>query len=177
MTDTVISRECGECTACCEGWLGGVIRGHEMDRNKPCHFLGCKNTRCTIYEERPEEPCRNFNCVWLKNNDVPEWMKPSLSKVIIKECVYEMQMRQAGFGSGSYLLENAATQTNRGKFWYVVEAGETISGPVLSWLVQFALKREIPILYQVNGVREAIGPPEFHVWLSQYKNRPIELTK
>ena len=177
MTDTAISRECGTCTACCEGWLAGTIRGHQMKRSKPCHFLGCKNTRCTIYEERPEEPCRNFNCVWLKDGDVPEWMKPELSNVIIKEMEYEIQIRQAGFGTASYILENAANLSNVGKFWYVVEMGETISGPVLSWLVQYCLRKEMPILYQVNGVREAVGPPDFHMWLQQFDGRPIEMTK
>ena len=24
------ARQCGECTACCDGWVAGVIEGHEM---------------------------------------------------------------------------------------------------------------------------------------------------
>lgn len=177
MTDTAPSRECGECTACCEGWLHGIIRGHEMHRGKACHFLGCNG--CTIYKDRPEEPCRNFNCAWLKDNknEIPEWMKPSMSKVIIKEMEYEVQIRSAGFGTASYILENAADMKTKAKFWYIVECGETISGPVLSWLVQYCLKKEMPLLYLVNGSREAIGPPEFHHWVQQFQGRPIQMTK
>jgi hypothetical protein len=172
MTDTP-SRECGTCTACCEGWLHGVVRGHEMNRDKKCHFLGCKNTRCSIYEERPQEPCKNFNCVWLedKEHKLPEWMKPELSKVILKEMEYEVEIRRGGFGTASYILDNAANLKNKGKFWYVVEMGETISGPVLNWLIQYALAHDMPLLYQVSGVRNVLGPPDFHAWAEQHRNR------
>ena len=177
MTDIAPSRECGNCTACCEGWLHGVVRGKEMYRGKPCHFLGCN--RCTIYEERPIEPCRNFNCVWLmdQTHELPEWMKPELSKVIIKELEYEVEIRQGGFGSATYILENAANLKTKSRFWYVTECGETISGPVLNWLIQYALEKDIPMLYQVMGRREVLGPPEFHAWARQYKDRPIQKTK
>ena len=172
MTNTP-TRECGTCTACCEGWLRGVVRGHEMNRGKKCHFLGCKNTRCSIYEERPEEPCKNFECVWLKDTkqELPEWMKPELSKVIIKEMEYEVHIRRGGLGTASYILENAADMTTKGKYWNVVEMDETISGPVLNWLIQHSLSNGIPIVYMVNGAKEAMGPPEFMAFFEQTKNR------
>lgn len=177
MTVTAPSRECGTCTACCEGWLSGTVYGHEMYRGKKCHFLGCNG--CTIYKDRPEEPCKNFECAWLKDKkgDIPEWMKPELSKVIIKEMEYEVEMRRTSFGTASYILENAADLKTKSKFWYVSEMGETISGPVLNWLIQYALAHDVPLLYQVAGHREVLGPPDFHVWASQYKDRPIQMTK
>lgn len=177
MTVTAPSKECGTCTACCEGWLKGVVRGHEMYRGKACHFLGCNG--CTIYKDRPQEPCRNFECVWLKDEKgvIPEWMKPELSKVIIKEMEYEIIIHQQGFGTGSWILENAADMKTVQKFWYVVEMGETISGPVLNWLIQYALTIEMPMLYQVNGHREVLGPPDFHEWAAQFKDRPLQMTK
>ena len=33
-------RVCGTCTACCDGWVAGVIEGHEMKPGQPCHFRG-----------------------------------------------------------------------------------------------------------------------------------------
>ncbi|HZE61286.1 MAG TPA: hypothetical protein VE085_12085 [Burkholderiales bacterium] len=53
-------RQCGTCTACCDGWVEGTIYGHEMKPGVPCHFRG--EGCCTIYERRPEEPCRRFVC-------------------------------------------------------------------------------------------------------------------
>ena len=177
MIDIALSRECGTCTACCEGWLKGEIRGHKMYPGKNCHFLGCNG--CTIYEDRPQEPCRNFECVWLKDKSgiIPEWMKPELSKVIIKEMEYELQIMQSGFGTASWVLENAAAIKTVQKFWYVVEMGETISGPVLNWLIQYALEIEMPLIYHIDGKQEVLGPPDFHTWATESKDRPLEMTK
>lgn len=177
MTDTARSRECGECTACCEGWLAGTIRGHKMHNGKQCHFLGCN--RCSIYEERPVEPCRNFVCAWLADDkqEIPEWMKPSLSKVIIKERRYEIEYRRGSMGSGSYILENAGNMTHKGTYWHIVECGQTITAPVLSWLIQYCLSHEMPLMYQINGAREIIGPPEFHLWYNKGLEQQSEMTK
>jgi len=54
------ARQCGTCTACCDGWVKGTILGHEMKPGQPCHFRG--EGCCTIYERRPVDPCRNFIC-------------------------------------------------------------------------------------------------------------------
>jgi len=79
-------RECGDCTACCEGWVedrmeidGQVI---EMAPEKPC--VHCVSNGCAIYDERPENPCRVFNCVWLENEaEFPDDMRPDRSGVIV----------------------------------------------------------------------------------------------
>jgi len=177
MTDIAPSRECGECTACCEGWLTGEIRGHKMMPGKNCHFLGCN--RCTIYEERPQDPCRNFECGWLqnKNNIVPEWMKPSKSKVMIKEMKYEVSMVQDWGGRATYIMPTDTNLVTTVRYWNVVECGETISGPVLNWLVQTCLLYDIPMIYEVAGKKEVLGPPEFHVWCEQSKKRQSQMTK
>src|SRR6267154_5178884 len=68
-------RACGTCTACCDGWVVGTIRGHEMKPGQPCHFRG--EGCCTIYERRPVDPCRNFVCGWLQEESpFPEEFKP-----------------------------------------------------------------------------------------------------
>lgn len=56
-------RQCGPCTSCCEGWLTGNIRGHAMEPGTACHFL--REKQCSIYLDRPEQPCRQFECGWL----------------------------------------------------------------------------------------------------------------
>src|SRR2546430_13952490 len=68
-------RQCGTCTACCDGWVAGKIRGHEMKPGQPCHFRG--EGCCTIYAQRPVEPCRNFVCGWLMpGSPFPEEFRP-----------------------------------------------------------------------------------------------------
>src|SRR3989442_13418110 len=68
-------RQCGTCTACCDGWVAGNIRGHEMKPGQPCHFRG--EGCCTIYAQRPVEPCRNFVCGWLMpDSPFPEEFRP-----------------------------------------------------------------------------------------------------
>lgn len=76
-----MSKECGTCTACCEGFLTiGPINGHEMAPGVPCFFL---DKGCTIYEIRPTEPCRSFQCLWLSINDCPDFVKPEQSGIIL----------------------------------------------------------------------------------------------
>ena len=58
-------RECGECTACCEGWLPD--ESLDMYAGKACAH--CRSEGCAIYETRPEEPCRTFKCAWLQDEE------------------------------------------------------------------------------------------------------------
>lgn len=76
-------RECGTCTKCCEGWLSGEIHGAPLCKGSPCKFI--ENSKCGIYENRPESPCRTFNCEWVKSEDFPEYMKPDVCNVIISK--------------------------------------------------------------------------------------------
>ena len=59
-------RQCGTCTKCCEGHLVGTINGKEMYPGKPCYLLQI-GKGCSDYENRPEEPCKAFNCQWITN--------------------------------------------------------------------------------------------------------------
>lgn len=79
-------RECGTCTKCCEGWLPGNVRGHEMFSGKPCFFLTIgigKPSGCSDYENRPEDPCRSYKCLWLLDEDIPDEFKPEKTGVIL----------------------------------------------------------------------------------------------
>lgn len=121
-------RQCDGCTVCCEGWLLGEVYGKKFYPGSPCHFKGEKC--CSIYEDRPDYPCKKYKCEWLRNPDIPEWMKPNLSKVLITK---------------KYNKEKG------NEFLFVKEMGEKIDSTVLNWLFQYFLKKEISILIEVNG--------------------------
>ena len=59
-----------------------------MYPGKPCIFVeigkGCKD-----YENRPEEPCKNYNCYWKLEEQVPEQFKPQYSGVIMSWSMIE----------------------------------------------------------------------------------------
>src|SRR5258706_9970887 len=71
----VPARQCGTCTACCDGWVAGDIQGHIMKPGTACYFRG--DGCCTIYERRPQHPCRDFICGWLQpDSPFPDEFKP-----------------------------------------------------------------------------------------------------
>ncbi len=77
------ARECGDCTACCNGTLNIVVNEETISFDHPCKHL-CK-TGCGIYNERPEV-CRAFTCAWLnKELNLPDWMKPNNAHVIVQQ--------------------------------------------------------------------------------------------
>ena len=131
------SRQCGECKACCQGWLAGSIRGHAMRPGVPCHFLD--QTGCNIYAERPASPCRSFICGWLApESPFPEDFRPDgLGVVIVR-----IQWRD----HPAYLL---------------VSAGRDPDERLLAWMREFAIRTSHPFFYQQNGEKLAFGPAEF----------------
>lgn len=72
-------RECGDCTACCEGFLVGNAHGNRFGNYKPCIFL-VKNI-CAIYKDRPTS-CHSYQCAWTQHL-LPDWMKPNLCGVLV----------------------------------------------------------------------------------------------
>lgn len=73
-------RECGECTACCEGWVSD--ESLDMRAGKPCQH--CTSSGCAIYDDRPQNPCKVFRCLWLDNiAEFPDDMRPDRSGVIV----------------------------------------------------------------------------------------------
>jgi len=74
-------RSCDTCTKCCEGWLSGNAYEHQFYPGVPCAYLG---KGCTIYKNRPENPCKTFVCEWLADESIPYWMRPDLSGVILR---------------------------------------------------------------------------------------------
>ena len=77
-----MTRECGTCTKCCDGWLTGSAKGYNFWPGRKCHFV-C-STGCTIYEDRPKDPCQSFTCSWLDDENIPSWLKPNESNTIMQ---------------------------------------------------------------------------------------------
>ena len=131
-----MNRKCSSCKKCCEGWLHGKAHDYFFYKGRPCHYIG--ENGCSIYKDRPEDPCKSYKCVWLVDDKIPEWMKPDLVDIIL-------------------------TMRTKDNYEYleVIEAGQTINSEVLNWLIQYALNNNINLHYQVNGGWNKIGNDDF----------------
>lgn len=142
-----VDRACGECNLCCQGWLYAEIFDHvTLTYGSPCHYVGCNG--CTVYEERPYNPCQTYKCVWLMDGLLPEWFKPSQSKLI---CTWR-QWKNNG------VLDD---------YIDVAECGDTIGGKHLRWLLDLSEKEGINISYTVEGKRYCEGSDEFLRWYAE----------
>lgn len=130
-------RSCGSCTKCCDGWLTGEVMGHRFFPGRPCHFVA-SGKGCSIYSKRPVDPCISFKCSWLKNQDIPEWMKPDQINAII--CDKEI---------------------NGIPYISVVEAGSILDSRVLSWIISYVLKNQLNLSWEADGGTSYIGNSDF----------------
>lgn len=113
-------RECGTCTTCCEGWVNIEVNGTAIYAGHPCSNITPKG--CAIYDSRPDV-CKGFDCAWLKNEmDLPEWMKPDNSNVIIQR------------------LHNVNVFT-------AIPVGKKISGRAMALLKEIAERHSFVLLY------------------------------
>jgi hypothetical protein len=123
------TRTCGTCTACCEGWLRE--KKLDMRPGQPCRH--CTTQGCAIYPDRPEEPCRRFECGWLQEeNTFPDAMRPDRSGVIV---LLDRQWRD----------------------WDVILAipvGRSVPPESLEWLRLHAKDRQRPLIFYERTVSE-----------------------
>jgi hypothetical protein len=119
-------RSCDGCTKCCQGHLHGTAHGHSFQSGKPCFFVGDKG--CSIYADRPQNPCVDFKCEWLAQDYLPMWFRPDLSKVIVVK-----------------------RQHDDGEWFEVCEAGQKMDSAVLSWILVWAANNKKNVRYQVDG--------------------------
>jgi hypothetical protein len=133
------ARQCDPCTACCDGWLKITVYGHAVYPGKPCPFSS--GHHCTIYETRPQDPCRAFACGWLTpGSPLPEWMRPDKAGVIV------LPARFAWRGSAVDVA---------------VPVGEGPGREALKWLTTFATTNGRPLLYRIGQEWYAFGPQDF----------------
>ena len=157
--DAPTARECGPCTACCEGWAEGEIRGHRMQPGQPCHFLAPASERstgsspCRIYDERPESPCRRFVCGWLAaGSPFPEAFRPDRAGVIL-----------------------VATRWQARRAWILLPAGRDAPPEMLAWMQGYAQTTGEPFYYTQQGERLGYGPPQFQQEMLQKVQRGEKL--
>lgn len=132
------SRPCGDCTICCEGWLLGDIKGHKMYPGRPC-FYSC-STGCSIYANRPYDPCQTFECLWKKSPEfIPEWMRPDQINAM------------------------ALTKSINGiEYIFLIECGQKLDSSVLSWFFQQMAQGKFQnFKYNIDGGSNYIGTKEF----------------
>ena len=131
------SKECGTCTKCCEGWLKAKIIGHDMYPGKPCFFVEI-GKGCTIYEDRPKDPCKDFLCEWMKIESMPDEFKPENTGVIMH--------RQ---------------ENNGNPYLSITESPFSPSAKYLSWALVYAKNTDQNIVWSVDGVFWWIGNEDF----------------
>jgi hypothetical protein len=146
-----LSRSCGTCTACCDGWMVGTVFGHEMKPGQPCFFRG--EQCCTIYERRPEKPCRTFICGWLQRaSPFPEEFRPDRLGVLIAPIRWRGQI--------AYILRSA---------------GRDPDEAMLDWMRAFSERSGRPFFYEIAGERFGFGPMEFQAEMLQKLERGEKL--
>lgn len=132
-------RSCEGCTACCEGWLSADINGHEVAPGKPCPFVQ-QGIGCSIYKDRPKDPCKQFQCMWRATDDsiMPDKFKPS------------------EIGSIVTIAEIDGIPYHR-----VTECGVRPDPEFLSWFMLFILQNRLNGFWTVEGKPYWFGAPEF----------------
>lgn len=122
-----MSKKCGSCTKCCEGFLNGNIFGNIFGKGKPCVFLDFKNNNCSIHDIAPKDPCGNYKCMWLKYEDVPLWLKPNSSNVLV------------------------SVETYKDKDFFVLNSfSQDYSARYLSYVIRYADEKDIPLMYEIS---------------------------
>lgn len=130
------TRTCGECKACCDGWMIATIYGHEMGNGVRCHFLRANG--CGIYERRPHF-CRSFECGWLMaNSPFPDHWRPDRIGLIICPDIWQGK-----------------------RCWVVLRAGGDPSDETLETMRQVTMTSGEPHILEKKNSWLCFGKPEF----------------
>lgn len=82
-----MSRQCGPCTMCCK--VMGVVELKKAPAKWCEHCAVGKG--CKIYEEQPET-CKEFECLWLYDEQWPEGVRPDRSHVVMSSTLDEKRL-------------------------------------------------------------------------------------
>lgn len=130
-------RICGECTECCTGTLEGTVDGHEFNVTTACFFL--QDNKCNRYETRPDNPCKNYSCMWLNDESIPDFMRPDLSNVVLTKL---------NINGIEYIESREA-------------ARKSMTTSILSNVIMYAFHTNQNLVYHVNGQYFWLGAPDF----------------
>lgn len=148
-----LSKECGDCSACCSGALSGNAHGHYFFKGRPCFFLSDKG--CSIYESRPENPCVGYKCGFLSEAYFPEWMRPDKCGFLATPRVHRFMEK---------ILENGVEREEERFIPYMqlVEYGMPTTAKALWWFIEKHLEGSIPnLLIEIEGGYHRMGSMEF----------------
>jgi len=82
--------------------------------------------------------CSSYVCAWVESEELPEWLKPNISKTLVtRRMIGEIETYDAA------------------------ECGVKMDSSVLSWLIIWALNNKKNLVYRVDGGINRIGSPEF----------------
>ena len=74
-------RICGDCSECCR-----LLKVELEDYQKPsglwCKY--CTQPGCGIWGTVKQGTCREFDCGWLQNENIPENLKPNRSGIVLE---------------------------------------------------------------------------------------------
>jgi hypothetical protein len=108
-----------------------------MFPGKPCQFVS-PGVGCTIYKDRPKDPCKTFECAWRATDYVPiEFSPVNTGQIVVP-----------------YQLDGI-------NFLSVVFAGKEIQPDFLSWFVTFAVGRQLNVEWSIDGRLYALGSQDF----------------
>lgn len=149
-------RTCGECTACCEGWLHADVKigdiEYKVRPGNQCPKI--INHQCSIHnsELRPLKPCKSYSCVWLDNKDIPDYMRPDKSGVILTE---------KSFANIDYMQ--------------MVETGRKVDSSILAKVLTYAFATGKNIEFVVDNETYHLGSNDFMKLVMENRNK-TELT-
>jgi hypothetical protein len=109
-----------------------------MCSGKPCYYLG---EGCSIYADRPKDPCQDYTCAWLDDDEFPMWMKPDVSNVIVTKKTHP--------------TDPSLT------YYDVTETGETMDSRILNWLVHWTYRNQYNLIYSLSGKKYVLGSSDF----------------
>lgn len=114
--NTVERNRCGTCTVCCT-----IMEVPEFQKSvyKPCKH--CDNTGCMIYPTRPNS-CRSFECLWFKDESLPESWRPDKCGVVIEQLLTSDTLAAYSDGTGRWNSEETLGQLQK----LVVEQGRSV---------------------------------------------------
>ena len=133
----MITKECGTCTRCCEGYLTADINGQKIGNGKSCIFVQI-GKGCGDYENRPKDPCRDFKCSWLEIEDMPNEFKPEISGVI-------MQYKN----------------NNGNPYFAISKAPKNPTEQFLSWALVYAIKNNANVVWYIDDKSYWLGNENF----------------
>lgn len=108
-----------------------------MYPGKPCQFVDI-GVGCTIYKNRPKDPCKTFMCMWRADMRMPEHFKPSEINALVSQ-----------------------QEINGIPFLSAVETGSKMDSEFVSWFVSHVVANKINAEWHIEDKSFFIGDGNF----------------